>query len=151
MLPLFSEWSTGNFLFKSLSCVLLTRNSSECNKWWCLPVPRSDSSSGSKAPVRKPILWRWDRPTPFYLFSSLVVRSLRMRDSLGGVARHRSYGRSCTGRGFRPLHHMTLVSSTLPVGECEPRWRLIFKQSSFYHIARVLRSLSYSALGYPPR
>jgi hypothetical protein len=26
-------------------------------------------------------LWRRDRPSPFYSFSSLVVRSLRMHDS----------------------------------------------------------------------
>jgi hypothetical protein len=32
------------------------------------------------APVRKSILWRWDRPAPFYSFSPLVVRSKRMND-----------------------------------------------------------------------
>src|SRR5437763_941737 len=71
--------------------------------------------------------------------------------SLGGFVSHRSYGRSCKSRGLRPLHHVTLVSSTLPVGECAPRLRLSFKQYSFYLIARALRGLSYSALGDPPR
>jgi hypothetical protein len=74
-----------------LSCVLLTRNSSECDKWWCLPVPRSDSSSGSKAPVRNAILWRWDRPHSFYPFSWLVVHSRRMSDSSEKGVLHRRW------------------------------------------------------------
>ena len=52
------------------------------------------------------------------------------------AAAHRG---DCGSREPRLPHGVTPVSNALPVGEGDPAGTLGFKQSSLYHIARVLR------------